>query len=87
MTIPEEETTQSEAMSQDDLELARRLAATCIAHHSGYKSIDYARKTYVDSSPEPIGAEWIELARIVKARMYRMMQGIGDIPPITNRTQ
>lgn len=87
MTIPTEETTQTEAMSQDDLELARRLAAAFIAHHNGYKSIDYARKTYVDSSSKPIGSEWIELARIVKARMYRMMPEIGDIPPITTRTQ
>lgn len=73
-------------MSQDDLELARRLAATCIAHHCGHKSIDYTRKTYVDSS-KPIGDGWIELARLVKTRMYRMMQEIDDIPPITTRTQ
>lgn len=87
MTIPNEETTQSEAMSQDDLELARRLAATCIAHHFGHKSVDYTRKTYVDSSSKPIGSEWIELARLVKTRMHRMMQQMGGIPPITTRTQ
>ena len=87
MTIPNEETTQGGAASQDDLELSRRLAAAFIAHHNGYKSIDYARKTYVDSSSKPIGSEWIELARIVKARVYRMKHGIGDIPPITTRTQ
>ncbi|MGB7599349.1 MAG: hypothetical protein WBM24_03525 [Candidatus Sulfotelmatobacter sp.] len=86
MTIPNEETIQSQAMSQDDLELARRLAAACIAHRAGFKSIDYARKTYVDSS-KPIGDGWIELARIAKARMDRMMQNIGDIPPIMTRTQ
>jgi hypothetical protein len=87
MTIPNEETTQGEATSQDDLELARRLAAAFIAHHNGFKSIDYARKTYVDSSTKPIGSEWIELARIVKARVYRMKQEIGDIPLITTSTQ
>jgi hypothetical protein len=86
MTIPTKETTQTEAISQDDMELARRLAAACIAHRAGFKSIDYARKTYVDSS-KPIGDGWIELALIVKARMDRMMQKIGDIPLITNRTQ
>ncbi len=88
MTIPhEEENGQEEATSQDDIELARRLAAAFIANYNGYKSIDYARKTYIDSRPEPIGSEWIELARIVKARMLRMMQEIGDIPPLTTRTQ
>jgi hypothetical protein len=81
-----EETTQDEEITEDDLELARRLAAACIAHQAGFKSIDYARKTYVDSS-KPIGDGWIDLARLVKARMYRMMQAIGDIPPITTRIQ
>lgn len=86
MTIPNEETMQSEAISEDDLELARRLAAACIAHRGGYRSIDYARKTYVDSS-KPIGEVWIELARVAKALMYGTTQAIGDIPPITTRTQ
>jgi hypothetical protein len=86
MTIPGEETTQDEVISEDDLELARRLAAACIAHRSGLKSIDYARKTYVDSS-KPIGDGWIELARIAKELMYGTIQAIGDIPPITTRTQ
>jgi hypothetical protein len=86
MTIPNEETTLSEAISEDDLELARRLAAACIAHRGGYRSIDYARKTYVDSS-KPIGDVWIELARHVKTTMYRMIQDVGHIPPITTRTQ
>jgi hypothetical protein len=86
MTMADEETMQAEAISEDDLELARRLAAACIAHRAGYKSIDYARKTYVDSS-KPIGDGWIELARLVKARMHQMMQKMGEIPLITTRTQ
>ncbi|MGA8430380.1 MAG: hypothetical protein WB729_11210 [Candidatus Sulfotelmatobacter sp.] len=86
MIFPSEEPTQSEAILEDDLELARRLAATCIAHHYGHKSIDYTRKTYVDSS-KPIGDAWIDLARLVKERMERMMQSMGEIPPITTRTQ
>ena len=86
MIIPNEEITQSEAISEDDLELARRLAAACIAHRSGFKSIDYARKTYVDSS-KPIGDAWIELARLVKTSIFGETPRIGDIPPITARTQ
>lgn len=87
MTIPNEETTQPEAISEDDMELARRLAAAFIAHQNGYKSIDYARKTYVDSSSKPIGSAWIEIARLVKARIYGEEQEIGDLPLITTRTQ
>lgn len=83
MTTLNQELTADE--SQDDLELARKLAAAYIAHRAGHRSVDYTRKRYVDSGK--IGPAWIDLARIVKRRAGAMFEGLGDVPMITTRTQ
>lgn len=64
-------------ITEDDIELAKKLAAACIAHRGGHKSVDYVRKKYIDSEPGMIGAAWIALARHVKELEYEMLQNIG----------
>jgi hypothetical protein len=56
---------------QDERELAKKLAAACITHSLGLKSIDYVRKTYLKANDE-VGPAWIELARHARMIQQRM---------------
>ena len=68
---------------QDVRELAKKLAAACLKHTLGQKSIDNVRKRYVDGSTE-IGLAWIDLAQ--RAKSITVPSG-GVFHPITTRTQ
>ena len=74
---------QQDPDEQEIRELAKKLAAACIAHRLGQKSIDNVRKRYVDGSAE-IGLAWIDLAR--RAKLITIPSS-GVFHPITTRTQ
>jgi hypothetical protein len=67
---------------QDERELAKKLAAACITHRLGLKSIDYVRKTYLKKGSDEVGPAWIELARHA-----RMIEQTMWVPVRTNLKQ
>ncbi|MGB8987459.1 MAG: hypothetical protein WCC37_12725 [Candidatus Sulfotelmatobacter sp.] len=69
---------------QDERELAKKLAAACITHRLGLKSIDYVRKTYLKGNHE-VGSVWIELAR--QAKKIHPTMDLMDLPVGTNLKQ
>jgi hypothetical protein len=66
---------------EDDVRLAKKLAAAFVTHQLGQKSIDNVYRRYINDSTM-IGAAWIRLARQAKKI------GVShEVPAITNRTQ
>ena len=70
----------------DEIELAKKLFAAYIAHAFGLKSIDRARKRYVDPGKH-IASAWIDLARRALATHQAWAYSLPQRLPVPHPTR